>query len=152
MWLVTTLTDCPGYQYVQWQKFMSCIKNYYKLCFESDLLILIVLGIFSTLITAATWPGRDYGNDDPNGFYEIQVSYLWIVAYLRFSTGSLMPRYMEKTCPEYKGHPRPLPAESTLARVYMGKKLTPLHEPTALANALIFRDIKIQRRDGNENV
>ena len=48
--------------------------------------------------------------------------------------------------------PRPLPAESTLARVYMRKKLTPLPEPTALAHALIFRDIKIQRRDGNENV
>ena len=79
---------------------MSCIKNYYKLCFESDLLILIVLGIFSTLITAATWPGRDYGNDDPNGFYEIQVSYLWIVVYLGFSNGSLMPRYVEKTYPE----------------------------------------------------
>ena len=64
------------------------------------MLILIVLGIFSTLITAAAWPGRDYGNDDPNGFYEIQVSYLWIVVYLGFSTGSLMPRYVEKTCPE----------------------------------------------------
>jgi len=48
--------------------------------------------------------------------------------------------------------PRPLPAESTFARIYMGKKLTPLPEPTALAHALIIRDIKIQRRDGNENV
>ena len=55
-------------------------------------------------------------------------------------------RYMEKTCPEWKGHPPPpLPAEPTLARVYMGKKLTPLPEPTALAHALIIRDIKIQR-------
>ena len=40
-----------------------------------------------------------------------------------------------------------LPAESTLARVYMGKKLTPLPEPTALAHALIIRDITIQRRE-----
>ena len=55
-------------------------------------------------------------------------------------------RYMEKTCSEWKGHPPPLlPAEPTLARVYMGKKFTPLPEPTALAHALIIRDIKIQR-------
>ena len=99
------------------------MKNYYKLCFETDLLILIVLGIFSTLITAATWPGRDYGNDDPNGFYEIQVSYLWIVAYLRFSTGSLMPRYMEKTCPEYKGHPPPPPSRVDFSESLYGKKV-----------------------------
>ena len=40
--------------------------------------------------------------------------------------------------------PHPFPAELTLARVYMGKKLTPLPEPTALEYALIIRDIKIQ--------
>ena len=44
---------------------------------------------------------------------------------------------MEKTYPSGVEESPPLPAESTLARVGIRKKLIPLLKPTALAHALI---------------
>lgn len=65
---------------------------------------------------------------------------------LRIWDSALMPVIWRKPVQSGKvTPPPPLPAEPTLVRVYMGKKLTPLPEPTALAHALIIRDIKIQR-------
>ena len=57
-----------------------------------------------------------------------------------FQDNSAIPLIYKAPFPRRKAFPRQrgtFPADSTLARVYMTKKLTPLPEPRALAHALI---------------